>query len=210
MGTGGRGSGSIGGEVGRYVGAAPKTRLRPLASQVLSQDRAMNKRRINLFPAMIASIVFLVATVCVSLHYPVIEFDFLDGLTPVLQSRGNGMASEMYRLERDYNEVCIEAVAELTDLGFVESPVFANERGSLRPAPKICQFRRHGHNDMAVVHIREVNGRVIVDVNRRYRRLSLGRWLRCVLSRNRRGRPRRWPHQPSQRRFHAQIPPVVA
>jgi hypothetical protein len=83
----------------------------------------------------------------------------------------------LYELDRKFNDVCVEAAAELTNLGFVED-------ASLGTGSECRYFTFDDHHYDVFVEIREINDGVLVVITRYRLKFSFRRWLWRVFRRN--------------------------
>jgi hypothetical protein len=95
---------------------------------------------------------------------------FSQRLTPV----PGRVTADVYELGREFNDVCVEAAAELTNLGFVEyaGPGPGHGAGSERR-----YFTFDDHDYAVFVEIREINDAVLVAISGYRRESGFRRWL---------------------------------
>jgi hypothetical protein len=142
----------------------------------------MKKRHLKLF--LIAGFGAVILAIVAALHRPQRppeRFQFLGDVQSTPKPLLAGIVADLYELDREFNDVCVEAAAELTNLGFVESAPPRPWHGT-GSEPRYFLF--DDHHSYVFVQICEANDGVLVMISGYRSKFSFGRWLRHVLRRD--------------------------
>jgi hypothetical protein len=138
----------------------------------------MKKRRLKLLLVVVfATVVVAIVAVLCRPRRPPERFQFLGDVQPTTRPVLGGITADLYELDREFNDVCVEAAAELTNLGFAED-------ASLGTGSECRYFTFDDHHYDVFVEIREINDRVLVAITRYRLKFSFRRWLRRMFGRD--------------------------